>query len=63
MLRSFVYASCIVPSTNYDLTEAWLEIDSERGICNKCFHAVGNALSQMSLWLYQTGRRVLGRMA
>lgn len=27
----------IVPSTNYGLTEAWLEIDTERGICNKCF--------------------------
>ena len=27
----------IVPSTNYDLTEAWLEIDTERRIFHKCF--------------------------
>ena len=27
----------IVPSTNYGLTEAWLEIDTERRIFLKCF--------------------------
>ena len=27
----------IVPSTNYGLTEAWLEIDTERRIFHKCF--------------------------
>ena len=27
----------IVLSTNYGLTEAWLEIDTERGIFQKCF--------------------------
>ena len=27
----------IVPSTNYGLTKAWLEIDTERRIFHKCF--------------------------